>query len=67
MEKNRQIFMDAEEIITSFGASESDPDTKAASALISHAVNFGGDWDIESKCVRAFALGMAFERIGGEK
>lgn len=65
MEKNRQIFMDAEEIITHFSHTEDDPDTKAASALISHAMNLGSDGDIENKCVRAFALGMAFERIGG--
>lgn len=64
MEKNRQIFMDAEDIITHFAHNEHDPDAKAAGALISHAMNLGSDGDIENKCIRAFALGMAFERIG---
>lgn len=67
MEKNRQIFMDAEEIVTGFQMNENDPETRAALALISNAMNLGHDGDIEAKCVRAFALGMAFERIGGQE
>jgi hypothetical protein len=66
-EKNREIFIEADTIILNFSMTEDDPDTKAASALISHAMNLGHDGDIENKCVRAFALGMAFERIGGEE
>lgn len=27
----------------------------------------GTDGDIEVKCIRAFALGMAYERLGGEE
>lgn len=67
MEKNRQIFIDAEEIMAEFKMTEDDPHTKAAVALISHAMNLGHDGDIENKCIKAFALGMAFERIGGEE
>jgi len=66
-EKNREIFIGAEAITVGFALTEDCPDTKAAAALISSAVNFGSDGDIEAKCIRAFALGMSYERLGGEE
>lgn len=66
-EKNRQVFIEADEIIAGFSTSENSPETKAALALISYAMNLGHDGDFENKCIRAFALGMAFERMGGDE
>lgn len=65
MDKKRHIKIEAEDIITTLKTYENDPFSKEALSLISTAIDTGSDGDVESKCVRAFALGMAFERLGG--